>query len=332
MDRVGRVDLPCCWFRGNPYIGKLGDSYGKKKFLLVALIFYTIGVTGNGFAWSLPSLLVFRAIQGVGLGTFPLAFAIIRDEFPPERVPAATGIISAMFGAGAAIGLVVGAWVANNYGWQTTYHTVIPVAIALTILAALTLKESPILTPSRVDVFGATTFAVAVISFLIAMTEGTTWGWASAGIIGLLVLAIAFILVFVVVEMHIRDPLIDLTMLRKRNVFLPNIASFIAGLMIFLLFQTIVYLMELPPPTGFGTDIFQAGVVLAPGAAFMLSRSTDRRCDRRKARRKAAALRRCGNSRRKLLLLLRVACNAAANRARGYFCVYRRRFYAHCND
>ena len=253
-----------------PIFGKLGDSYGKKKFLLVALIFYTIGVTGNGFAWSLPSLLVFRAIQGVGLGIFPLAFAIIRDEFPPERVPAATGIISAMFGAGAAIGLVVGAWVANNYGWQTTYHTVIPAAIALTILAALTLKESPILTPSRVDVFGATTFAVAVISFLIAMTEGTTWGWASAGIIGLLVLAIAFILVFVVVEMHIRDPLIDLTMLRKRNVFLPNIASFIAGLMIFLLFQTIVYLMELPPPTGFGTDIFQAGVVLAPGAAFML--------------------------------------------------------------
>jgi MFS family permease len=137
-----------------PIFGKLGDSYGKKKFLLVALIFYTIGVTGNGFAWSLPSLLVFRAIQGVGLGIFPLAFAIIRDEFPPERVPAATGIISAMFGAGAAIGLVVGAWVANNYGWQTTYHTVIPAAIALTILAALTLKESPILTPSRVDVFG----------------------------------------------------------------------------------------------------------------------------------------------------------------------------------
>jgi len=87
-----------------PIFGKLGDSYGKKKFLLVALIFYTIGVTGNGFAWSLPSLLVFRAIQGVGLGIFPLEFAIIRDEFPPERVPAATGIISAMFGVGAAIG------------------------------------------------------------------------------------------------------------------------------------------------------------------------------------------------------------------------------------
>ncbi len=253
-----------------PIFGKLGDSYGKKKFLLVALIFYTIGVTGNGFAWSLPSLLVFRAIQGVGLGIFPLEFAIIRDEFPPERVPAATGIISAMFGVGAAIGLVIGAWVASNYGWQTTYHTVVPVAIVLTILAAFTLKESPIRTPSRVDVLGATTLAVTIVSFLIAMTEGTTWGWASAGIVGLLGLTLAFIILFLVIESHIRDPLIDLTLLRKRNVFFPNIASFIAGLMNFMLFSTIVYLMELPPPIGFGADIFQAGVVLAPGAIFML--------------------------------------------------------------
>jgi len=88
-----------------PIFGKLGDSYGKKKFLLVCMAFYTIGVTANGFAWNLPSLIAFRALQGMGLAMFPLAFAIIRDEFPPERVPTATGIVSAMFGAGAAIGL-----------------------------------------------------------------------------------------------------------------------------------------------------------------------------------------------------------------------------------
>jgi len=87
------------------------------------MVLYTVGVIGNGFAWSLASLLLFRAIQGIGLAIFPLAFAIIRDEFPPERVPTATGIVSAMFGVGAAVGLVVGSWVANNYGWQTTYHS-----------------------------------------------------------------------------------------------------------------------------------------------------------------------------------------------------------------
>jgi len=73
-----------------PIFGKLGDSYGKKKLLLVCMTFYTIGVTANGFAWNLASLIGFRALQGIGLAMFPLAFAIIRDEFPPERVPVAT--------------------------------------------------------------------------------------------------------------------------------------------------------------------------------------------------------------------------------------------------
>jgi len=253
-----------------PILSKLGDSYGKKKFLLVGMIFYTIGVICNGFAWNLPSLLVFRAIQGVGLAVFPLAFAIIRDEFSPERVPTATGIVSAMFGAGAAIGLVVGSWIANSFGWQATYHTVIPVAVVLTILAAFVLNESPIRTPSRVDVFGATTFAVAVISFLVAMTEGQNWGWTSLQILGLLGVSLVFIIIFLVIESRISDPLIDLAVLRKRNVFFVNITSFIAGLVMFMVFQAIVYLMQLPPPFGFGTDIFRAGAVLAPGAILML--------------------------------------------------------------
>src|SRR5665647_2626847 len=219
-----------------PILGKLGDSYGKRRFFLVAMVLYTVGVIGNGFAWSLASLLLFRAIQGIGLAIFPLAFAIIRDEFPPERVPPATGIVSAMFGVGAAVGLVVGSWVANNYGWQTTYHSVIPVALVLVVVAALTLKESPIRTPSRVDFPGAITFAIA----------------------------------FIVIEMRTRDPMIDLAMLRKRNVFLPNITSFVSGLAMFMLFQSVVYIMEYPAPVGFGTDIFRAGEILAPAAAFML--------------------------------------------------------------
>ena len=253
-----------------PILGKLGDSYGKRRFFLVAMVLYTVGVIGNGFAWSLASLLLFRAIQGIGLAIFPLAFAIIRDEFPPERVPPATGIVSAMFGVGAAVGLVVGSWVANNYGWQTTYHSVIPVALVLVVVAALTLKESPIRTPSRVDFPGAITFAIAIVSFLIAMTEGTSRGWTSGFIVSLLALAFVFIIVFIVIEMRTRDPMIDLAMLRKRNVFLPNITSFVSGLAMFMLFQSVVYLMEYPAPVGFGTDIFRAGEILAPAAAFML--------------------------------------------------------------
>jgi MFS family permease len=247
-----------------PIFAKLGDSYGKKKFLLVCITFYTIGVTANSFAWNLPSLIVFRTLQGMGLAMFPLAFAIIRDEFPPGRVPTATGIMSIMFGAGAAIGLVVGAWIANNYGWRTTYHTVIPIAIALTLLAAYKLKESPIRTPTRSDVFGASTFSVVLISFLIAMTEGSTWGWTSPSVLGLFGLALGFITLFLIIESRVVDPMIHLDMLSKRNVFFTNITAFIVGLTNFLIFPTVIYLLQAPSAIGCSCSIFQAGLKWLP--------------------------------------------------------------------
>jgi EmrB/QacA subfamily drug resistance transporter len=253
-----------------PIFGKLGDSYGKKRFFVICMTIYTIGVIGNGFAWSFPSLLVFRAIQGTGLAIFPLAFAIIRDEFPAEKVATATGIVSAMFGAGAAIGFVVGAWVSNNYGWQTTYHTVIPAAIVLTLLAQYKLKESPIRAPSRVDVLGATAFSIAIVSFLVAMTEGQTWGWTSQAILGLLGTSLAFVIILIIIESRITDPMISLAMVSKRNVFFTNIIGFIAGLCQYMVFQTIVYLVEVPAPVGFASTLFQAGLILTPGAIMLL--------------------------------------------------------------
>jgi MFS family permease len=143
---------------------------------------YTVSVIANGFAWNIESLLVFRALQGLGLAMFPLAYAIIRDEFPPEKM--ATGIVSAMFGVGTAIGLVAGAWITDNFGWRMTYHTIVPFAIFVTLLAAYLLRESPIRTPSKVDYLRAGKFSAGIVASLVAMTEGqngaghplTRWG------------------------------------------------------------------------------------------------------------------------------------------------------------
>src|ERR671911_2549551 len=69
-----------------PILGKLGDSYGKKRMLVISLGIFGLASLGAAAAWDLPSLIAFRVLQGVGAAVFPLAFAIIRDEFPPERV------------------------------------------------------------------------------------------------------------------------------------------------------------------------------------------------------------------------------------------------------
>ncbi|MCX6658465.1 MAG: MFS transporter, partial [Euryarchaeota archaeon] len=92
--------------------GKLGDIYGKKRMLIIAMTIYTAMVSLTGFASDLSSsiylLIIFRALQGIAMAMFPLAFGLIRDEFPPDRIPIAQGVISAMFGVGTAVGFVVG--------------------------------------------------------------------------------------------------------------------------------------------------------------------------------------------------------------------------------
>lgn len=253
-----------------PIFGKLGDTYGKKKLLVICMSLYTSGVIANGFAWNIESLLAFRALQGLGMGMFPLAYALIRDEFPAEKVAMATGIVSAMFGVGTAIGLVVGAWISDNFGWRMTYHAVVPLAIGVTLLAMYKLQESPVRNPSKVDLIGAGTFSVAILSFLVAMTEGERWGWTSINTVSLIVVSFIFIVLFLLAESRVRDPMINLTLLSKRNVFFTNMSAFVVGLGMFMMFQAITYLVRTPPPVGFSSSIFEAGLLQVPGSILLL--------------------------------------------------------------
>jgi MFS family permease len=117
-----------------PIAGKLSDIYGKKKVLLVVLIVYITGVSIAGFSTNISILLVARALQGVGISMFPIAFSIVRDQFPREKMAIGQGIITSMFAAGAVIGLSIGGFIIQHYGWRTTFFTIIPIAIALFII------------------------------------------------------------------------------------------------------------------------------------------------------------------------------------------------------
>ncbi|HZD34738.1 MAG TPA: MFS transporter [Nitrososphaeraceae archaeon] len=126
-----------------PIAGKLADVYGKKKMLLVILGTYGIGILLGALSTNFPFMVVARAIQGVGISIFPIAFSIIRDKFLPEKLALAQGIFSSMLSAGAVIGLVVGASVIENFGWRATFLLVLPVVIILFALIKkyITLKE-----------------------------------------------------------------------------------------------------------------------------------------------------------------------------------------------
>lgn len=116
-----------------PIVGKLSDLYGKKKVLLIVMLVYAMGVSLAGFASNIYLLLITRAIQGVGMGMFPIAFGLVKDQFPRAKISIGQGIISSMFATGAAVGLSAGAVIVEDFGWQSTFFTIIPIALLLLV-------------------------------------------------------------------------------------------------------------------------------------------------------------------------------------------------------
>ena len=116
-----------------PIAGKLSDIHGRKKILLIIMIIYAIGVSVAASSNTFYSMLIARAFQGVGMGMFPIAYTMIRSQFPRNKISIGQGIITSMYASGSVIGLVVGGGIIQYYGWHTTFITVIPISIVLLI-------------------------------------------------------------------------------------------------------------------------------------------------------------------------------------------------------
>ena len=275
-----------------PIFGKLGDKYGKKRILLVVMSLYAVAVSLAGFSPNIGAafgvdranqiyvLIGIRAFQGLGMGMFPLAFAMLPEVFPAARVGQAQGIVSAMFAAGATIGLVGGGYISYTLGWQDTYHTVIPLAIAVVVLGQLLLRESPSTSPAPIDIPGVTSLGFALATAMIGLTEGTYWGWGNLsaqhvfglpwGVPEFFVLALVGTLVFIGCERRARFPVVSFQAMRQRNVWISNVNGVIVGFGMFLVFIALTILAEYPYPPGFGLNQFQMGLLGIPASVSML--------------------------------------------------------------
>jgi len=260
----------------SPVVGKLGDIYGKKRVLGIVLLLYAGCVSVTGFSPTFPFMVAARAFQGVGLTIFPLGMSLVREEFPRDMVPRAQGILSAMFGAGFAVSLPLGAWVSNSYGWRTTYHTAIPFVVTLAVLILLVVRESSYRRPdTRVDFVGAAVLGSSLALVVLALSEGASWGWRSAPILSLIAVGLALLVPLTLYEgwYHRRggEAILDFKLLRQRNVIVTNVLGTVAGVGMYLAMLSMVYLLELPAISGgYSQSIFGAGLALVPMAIGML--------------------------------------------------------------
>ena len=254
----------------SPLFGKLGDSYGKKRMFLIALVFYIGGVGIAGFSNSIYFLIVARAIQGIGFAIVPLALAIIAETFPRERIATAQGVVSATFAIGAALGLIIGSYVVQDLGWQWAFHSAFILSIVLFAVVAKFLPRGSPGTGLRVDYQTVVLLMAGVSLVLLYLTEGPYEGWYSVYNVAALIAGIMLTAGFFVAEARKANPLIQLSLLRIRNVFVANGMGILSGIGMFMLFFAVVYYTELPPPFGLGLSIISAGLSIAPATVLML--------------------------------------------------------------
>jgi EmrB/QacA subfamily drug resistance transporter len=253
---------------GTAIIGRLGDMYGKEHLLLWTLVVLAGGTLLAGVSSSLALLIVARTIQGAGGGIFPLAFGIIRDEFPRERVAGSIGLMSALLGIGGGVGILAGAAIVEHLSWHWLFWLPLVLIVVSAVCTWRFVPESPVRVPGRINWPAAALMSAGMTLILIAVSETTTWGWASAKTIAMLVAGAVLCAAWVAVEVASTQPLIDMTLMRVRAVWTANLSAFLLGAGMYASFVVFPQFAQLPKSTGFG---FGASVV---GSALYLLPST----------------------------------------------------------
>src|SRR5918997_472557 len=276
-----------------PIAGRLSDIYGKKKMLLIVMAVYSTGILAGGFANSIEFMLATRAAQGVGMSMFPIAFGTIREILPEKKLAIGQTIFSSTFSGGAVVGLMVGATIIQNFGWQATFFSIFPIAVILGLvirkliyvrnLATLEAKvnegggrereevrnekkdsSSSTNTPT-IDVKGTLALAVTIISFLagISFLESSTanTGYQVAALFSVAAISLA---IFIVIEKKVSSPLLDLKLMTHRKILPASIILMLVFLCMFMVYQTIPIMVRSPPPLGFGGDAVVTANVQLP--------------------------------------------------------------------
>lgn len=250
-----------------PIAGKLSDVYGKKKVLLVVMMIYSAGILGGGFADSFGTMILARIAQGVGISMFPIAFGIVRDIFPMQKLAVAQGIFTSTFFGGSVVGLIVGARIISSYGWHATFFSVFPVAILLAVVMAKLIRVPPIQngpTSHHLDVKGAIILSVTIILFLTGVSYLQEIHTGNYNSIIFFAAAAVSVGIFTMEEKRTKHPLVDLCILKDKIFLSTNVIVMIVGVSTFMVYQTIPILIQSPQPLGFGGDAITTANVQLP--------------------------------------------------------------------
>ncbi|MGW6914578.1 MFS transporter [Kitasatospora sp. NPDC054939] len=253
-----------------PLLGRFGDLRGRKPMLLISLAGLVLGsalaVSTHSFTW----LVVARVLQGAGGGVLPLAISIVRDELPKEKVTAGVAAISASMGVGSGLGLVATGLLLEQWSYKSIFWMGLAFGLIAVALVALRVPTDPVTDKDGgADPLGALTLAGWLSALLVAVSQGNNWGWTSNRTLGLFAVAAVLALVWGIIEVKVKHPLVDMTMMSRPAVAFTNLAGLLIGFGMYGSFMVISNFAQTPEKLahyGFTASVLHAGVMLLPSA------------------------------------------------------------------
>jgi DHA2 family multidrug resistance protein len=247
-----------------PMTGWLGNHFGRKRILILSLVGFTASSFMCGLAFNLPSLVVFRILQGMSGGTLqPISQAVLLEAFPPKDRGKAMGFFGLGIVVAPILGPVLGGWLTDNYSWRWVFYINVPVGILAVIAARMFVFDPPYIrrTAERVDGIGIFLLAIGIGALQIALDKGRQEDWfASHLILVLFILAVVGLALFVLRELNSDHPIVHFSVFKDRTY---SMGVFLTTLLGFVLYGSLV-LLPILLQTLWGYPSIDAGIAMAP--------------------------------------------------------------------
>lgn len=249
-----------------PILGRLGDALGTRRVLLVSLGGLAVGCVIAAAAQDVGTMIVGRAVQGLGGGVLPLSFGLVREHLPRERVSSAIGLLAAQAAVGGGAGLVLAGPLVDGLGWRWLYWIPLAVTLVAAVATVFLVPDNGVRRRLRLSVLPVLLLPAWLVTLLLGVSRAPLHGWASPLVLVLLGSAVVFLVAWVVAENRVAAPLIDLQVMRRPAVWTGNTVALLLGLGQFAVFAHVPQFVQTPTSAGygFGADVSRSGLILLP--------------------------------------------------------------------